>query len=334
MNARSILLAMVVTTGVAAPATAVGVATTASTAVAATPACTRRPTATKTGAAPWEVRQASGLTTVAASPGVLFTHNDRGLRDSPAPGEDTTNAAVWAMSPTGTLRARFRLVDESGLPIPYFDTEAISTDRQGRIILADTGTNLDQRTTVALYRFTPPVVSPTQAYDADDVTAQVIPVQYFNAATGGQPVLLNVETFTVDPSGNAWFIPRSSNMPYSYVASAAALDTAAATGTPVRAVRSSHLKIAGPVTDASVAPGGKILLVKTMKQIFRYDLTGTTVAAALATTPCLLATATTQKTAGFGEAIVVDDAGGFYTVAESSKTLHSGTGNPIWSFRP
>ena len=33
----------------------------------------------------WQLRQASGLTSLAASPNVLFTHNDRGIRDSPGP---------------------------------------------------------------------------------------------------------------------------------------------------------------------------------------------------------------------------------------------------------
>jgi len=329
MRARSILLASVLAAGATV---VVGVASTGS-ASAAVPACPSRPVATKTGAARWQIRQASGLTAVPASPGVLFTHNDRGLRDSPAPDEDTDDAAVWAMSTAGALLARFRLVDSTNAPIFGTDTEAISRDGQGRLLLADTGTNVDKRTTVDLYRFTPPTVSSTQTYVESDRPAQVIPVQYFNVATGGQPVTLNVETFTIDPAGNAWFIPRGSNMPYAYTASAASLETAATTGTPARAVRSSHLKITGPVTDASVSPNGQILLVKTMKQVYRYNLSGTTVAAALAGTPCLLVTAGYQKAAGFGEAIVVDDLGGFFTLAESSKTLRGDNGNPIWSFR-
>ena len=60
-------------------------------------------------------------------PNVLFTHNDRGIKDSPAPGEDTTDAAVWAIGLNGQALARFRLTS-GGNPIPYFDTEAISRD--------------------------------------------------------------------------------------------------------------------------------------------------------------------------------------------------------------
>jgi hypothetical protein len=313
---------------VAASSGAVAVIARPATSAAACPA----PTPTKTGRVSWELRQASGLTAVASSPGVLFTHNDRGLRDSPAPGEDTTYAAVWAIEPDGTELARFRLVDATGAPIPYFDTEAISTDREGRIVLADTGTNVDQRVTVALYRFVPPLVQPDQPYRTADVTAEVIPIQYFKAATGGTPLRLNVEAFTIDAADTAWFIPRTATLPRAYAASVQALNAAAQSGQPARAVRSTRLTVDGPMTDASISPNGSILLVKTPKLVYRYSLTGTTVAAALAGTPCLVASAPTKNDAGFGEAIVANDAGGFYTVAESNKTLHSGFGSPIWSF--
>jgi hypothetical protein len=313
-------------------AVSVGVVVVAARPVEAAAACPA-PTPTSTGRVSWELRQASGLTTVASSPGVLFTHNDRGLRDSPAPGEDTTYAAVWAIKPNGKVLARFRLVDDNGAPIPYFDTEAISTDREGRIVLADTGTNVDQRVTVALYRFVPPPVLPDQAFTSADVTADVIPIQYFNAATGGSPVRLNVEAFTVDAADSVWFIRRTTGRPYSYTAGLSALDAAVQTGAPARAVRSTRLTVDGPMTDASISPNGTALLVKTSKLVYRYSLAGTTVVGALKGTPCLVASAATKNAAGFGEAIVADDAGGFYTVAESAKTLHSGYGSVIWSFR-
>ena len=310
-----------------------GVAAASSSAQAVANVCAVR-TAVQTGKVSWQLRQASGLTTVRSSPGVLFTHNDRGIRDSPASGEDTTYAAVWATAPDGTLLARFRLLARTGQPIPYYDTEAISTDPSGRIVLADTGTNVDGRVTVALYRFTPPVVTLGQQYAAKDVTAEVIPVQYFTNSTSTSPLQLNVEAFTIDSAGTAWFVPRTTSLPYSYAASAAALDQAAATQNPLRAVRSTRFTVDGPMTDASISPDATMLLVKTLTTTYAYNLSGRTVTTALATTPCVAALASDAGSPGYGEAVAARDDGGFYTVKESSKTIHSGAGAPIWSFTP
>jgi len=293
------------------------------------------PTSVKDGRVTWQLRQASGLTTVAASPGVLFTHNDRGLRDNPAPGEDTQYAAVWAVDPTvdGSVLARFRLKDASGNPIPYFDTEAIGTDHEGRIILADTGTNEDHRTTVALYRFTPPVVHLGQPLDQEDVTAEVIRLEYYRNTQTTTPTKLNTETMAIDGSDNLWFVPRMSGMPYSYTATKAALDAAATNGTTLHALRSTQLTVSGPITDASISPNGTTMLIKTMKLTYLYNVTGT-VATALKgnPAPCLIVNAATKNSPGFGEGITVDNSGHFFTLAESSKNLHSGLGSTIWSF--
>jgi hypothetical protein len=93
-------------------------------------------TAATAGKVPWTLRQASGLTSLPGADGILYTHNDRGRRDSPAPGEDTANAAVWAIKPDGTPLARSRLTaGPGGPPIPYFDTEAIGHDPAGHLVL-------------------------------------------------------------------------------------------------------------------------------------------------------------------------------------------------------
>ncbi len=319
----------------AASASALGIAGVGSTtaAAAAVATCPSTPTASRTGHVGSELRQASGLTTVATSPGVLFTHNDRGLRDSPQGVEDTTYAAVWAIAPDGTPLARFRLTAH-GAPIPYFDTEAISTDREGRIVLADTGTNVDQRVTVALYRLMPlPKVTPGQPFVSVDWPADVIPIQYFNAAKGGAPIKLNVEAFTIDATDAAWFIARTGKLPYSYTASMAVLGAAVGSTTPARVVRSSRLAVDGPMTDASTSPDGTTLLVKTPKVVYHYSVGVGGVAMALKATPCALVTAANKNAAGFGEAVVVANDGSFYTVAESSKSLPpGGVGAPIWSF--
>jgi hypothetical protein len=279
----------------------------------------------------WSLRQASGLTSLASMPNVVFTHNDRGIKDSPAPGEDTSYAAVWAIGPNGGALARFRLTS-GGNPIPYFDTEAISRDPQGRLVLADTGTNVDGRVTVALYRFTPPAVTAGQAYVERDVAAEVIPLAYYPDATTSTRTKLNVEAMAIDLAGNAWFVPRSSGTPSSYMATAAALTQAAGGTTPARAVRSTRLTVAGPMTDAAFSPDGTMLLVKSINTVYAYDLRSTTVATALGRTPCAVATADRAKAPGFGEAVVARNDGGFVTVAEGSKTQHAGVSSALWSF--
>ena len=206
--------------GLGIVAASLGVALTASPAGALTTVCMARTPATA-GKVPWTLRQASGLTSLPGKDDVLYTHNDRGLRDSPAPGEDTANAAVWAIKPDGTPLARYRLTAGlGGPPIPYFDTEAIGHDPAGHLVLADTGTNVDHRVVVALYRFTPPAIDPNKAYVEQDVAAEIIPIAYYNSATTQTQVQLNVESMAIDAAGSAWFIPRKSGKPYAYVATA------------------------------------------------------------------------------------------------------------------
>ena len=201
----------------------VGVALTASPAGALTTVCMARTPATA-GKVPWTLRQASGLTSLPGADGILYTHNDRGLRDNPG-AEDTANAAVWAIKPDGTPLARYRLTAGlGGPPIPYFDTEAIGHDPDGHLVLADTGTNVDHRVVVAIYRFTPPRIDANQAYVEQDVPAEIIPIAYYNSATTQAQVQLNVESMAIDAAGSAWFIPRKSGKPYAYVATAGALN--------------------------------------------------------------------------------------------------------------
>ena len=311
-----------------------GVALTASPAGALTTVCMARTPATA-GKVPWTLRQASGLTSLPGADGILYTHNDRGLRDNPG-AEDTANAAVWAIKPDGTPLARYRLTAGlGGPPIPYFDTEAIGHDPDGHLVLADTGTNVDHRVVVALYRFTPPRIDPNQAYVEQDVPAEIIPIAYYNSATTQAQVQLNVESMVIDAAGSAWFIPRKSGKPYAYVATAGALNAASGTSTPARAVRSSQLAVAGPMTDASISPTSAMMVVKTTTTTYAYFLNQGSVATVLAGAPaCTVATAAKAKAAGYGEAIVARDDGSFTTLAEGSKSVHSGSASAVWSFTP
>lgn len=320
--------------GLGIVAASLGVALTASPAGALTTICMARTPATA-GKVPWTLRQASGLTSLPGGDGVLYTHNDRGLRDNPG-AEDTANAAVWAIKPDGTPLARYRLTaGPGGPPIPYFDTEAIGHDPAGHLVLADTGTNVDHRVVVAVYRFTPPAIDPNQAYVEQDVAAEIIPIAYYNSGTTQAQVQLNVESMMIDAAGSAWFIPRKSGKPYAYVATAAALDAASGTSAPARAVRSSQLAVAGPVTDASISPTSAMMVVKTTTTTYAYFLNNGSVAIALSGAPaCTVATANKAKDAGYGEAIVARDDGSFTTLAEGSKNAHSGSASAVWSFTP
>ena len=165
-----------------------------------------------------------------------------------------------------------------------------------------------------------------------DVPAEVIPLAYYANATTSTRTKLNVEAMAIDPAGNAWFVPRNSTLPYSYVATASVLNQAAGGTTPARAVRSTRLAVNGPMTDASFSPDGTMLLVKSISTVYAYDLRTTAVATALGRTPCAVATANKAKAPGYGEAIVARDDGSFVTVAEGSKTQTSGLSSALWSF--
>ena len=160
----------------------------------------------------------------------------------------------------------------------------------------------------------------------------MIPLAYYANATTSTKTKLNVESMAIDAGGAAWFVPRQSGKPYSYVIPAAELDQAAGTLNPARAVRSSRLTVAGPMTDAAISPDGTMLLVKTGTVVYAYNLSGTTVAGALASAPCTVAKAPKRKDPGWGEAITARDDGGFVTIAEGTKTQHSGLATAIWSF--
>ena len=89
------------------------------------------------------------------------------------------------------------------------------------------------------------------------------------------------------------------------------------------------------MTDASISPGSSMLVVKTTTTAYGYLLNGGSVAAALAGPPaCTVATTTKAKDPGYGEAVVARDDGSFTTVAEGSKTAHSGSASAVWSFTP
>jgi hypothetical protein len=194
---------------------------------------------------------------------------------------------------------------------------------------------------VAIYSFAlPSSFSPNQAPTTPvptiDVPADVIPIEYYNKATGGTPVKLNVETFTVDRLGNAFFVARTATAPYSYKATKSALAAAAGTSNPARAIRSARLVVDGPMTDASISPDATMMLVKTMTDIYAYDLT--TAPTPLDATswfgeePCLVASASGSSSPGYGEAIVARNDGGFYTLAEGAKGKTSGLSSAIWNF--
>ena len=89
------------------------------------------------------------------------------------------------------------------------------------------------------------------------------------------------------------------------------------------------------MTDASISPDGAMMVVKTTTTTYAYLLDHGSVATALAGAPaCTVATATKAKDPGYGEAIVARDDGSFTTLAEGSKSAHSGSASAVWSFSP
>ena len=119
-------------------------------------------TSSSPGNLSWRLRQASGLTSSPRRRTCCSPTTTAGSGTAPSPKNPPEQRGRVGDRSDGQALARFRF-DIGGTPIPYFDTEAISRDPQGRLVLADTGTNVDGRVTVALYRFTPPPVTAGQA---------------------------------------------------------------------------------------------------------------------------------------------------------------------------
>ena len=223
--------------------------------------------------------------------------------------------------------ASIRLVTADGTPISYHDTEAVSRDPQDRLVLADTGQNVDPQRLAHLYR-TSVAVTASAAFSESDAVADVIPIEYFASPSSSTPLVVNVETVFVDTAGDTWFVARSSGFANVYVAGAADLEEATATGVPARAVAVTRTGVKGPFTDASLSPSGDLLLLKTTKAVYAYDLVGVRtrsgIAGAIArsvssTGPCVLAAYPRNSNPGRGEAVVVADDGTFFTLAEGAK---------------
>jgi hypothetical protein len=66
--------------------------------------------------------------------------------------------------------------------------------------------------------------------------------------------------------------------------------------------------------------------------VYAYDVSTTTIATALGRVPCAAAFASRAKAPGYGEAVVARNDGSFVSVAEGSKTQHTGQSSALWSF--
>ncbi len=118
-----------------------------------------------------------------------------------------------------------------------------------------------------------PPVTAGQDYVEQDVPAEVIPLAYYANATTSTRTKLNVEAMAIDPAGNAWFVPRNSTLPYSYMATAHRVEPGrrAARRRPGPCGRPASPSN-GPMTDASFSPDGTMLLVKSISTVYAYDL--------------------------------------------------------------
>ena len=102
--------------------------------------------------------------------------------------------------------------------------------------------------------------------------------------------------------------------------------------TPARAVRSTRLAVDGPMTDASFSPDGTMLLVKSIDTVYAHDVRTTTIA-----TRWAVFRAPPPSPAGPRHPVTAKRSwpattAASVTVAEGSKTQHTGQSSALWSF--
>jgi hypothetical protein len=246
--------------------------------------CGARPPA-MAGSISWQPRQDWGLTTLLASaPCVLFTPTTTGPSRRSGAGQDTIYATVWARTPEARcspLPARRR----DGCAHPFLRHRGQHRPGRSHLVLR-LGYHADGPITVAALSLPNPQgwrrYRPSRRSRAGPRSSWW---STWPSRMALRPLQLTVEAFAVDATGATWFVPRTSTLSYSYRVSVAALDEAARTRRPARALRATRFEFNGPITATSITPNGSVLLVKTPIVVYAFPLTGSTAANAFATKP-------------------------------------------------
>jgi hypothetical protein len=189
------------------------------------------------------IEEGSGLAASRRYPGVLWTHNDGGYQ------------FLFALTETGGYLGAFQVVGAN-----LIDWEAIASDDQGNLYLADIGSNGIARTHVAVHRVREP--NPSDRYGNADVTRT-----WYLRFPGLRE---DCESFFVlDGYGYLITKPRALDdrvTMYRYPLSRGSGSTLLEEVT--------RFSVTAPVTDASVSTDGQRLGVLTSQGAYLYHING------------------------------------------------------------
>ena len=199
------------------------------------------------------LRESSGVVVSRRQPGVLWTIDDSG-----------NPPWLFATDTLGADRGTFRVANARNQ-----DWEAIALGPCGAsdcLYIADTGDNFERRTSVRLYRVVEPDLAAKRSRLWRTGPATTIEVRYPDGPH-------DVESLFVDAAGDAYLVSKGlGGSVRLYRVSASAWRSGSATAEslgplPIDAGR----RLGRLVTDATLAPGGREVAIRTYREIFFFQ---------------------------------------------------------------
>jgi hypothetical protein len=199
-----------------------------------------------------KLSESSGVVVSRKYPGVLWTLNDSG-----------NPAWVFATDTLGRDRGTFAVTGATNV-----DWEAISIARCGSsdcLYIGDTGDNHERRSSVRLYRVAEPAPDPGPGEGRSTAPAERIEVRYPDGSH-------DVEAIYVDQAGDCYLITKGTTRAVGlYRVPASAWKVGHALAKPLGTLPIQTGWLGGIlITDASLAPGGQRLAVRTYQSVFLF----------------------------------------------------------------
>jgi hypothetical protein len=249
------------------------------------------------------ITEASGIVASRRNPGTLWTHNDSGA-----------GPRVYALSNTAATQAIYDLGGASARDWEDIAVGPGPVAGKSYLYIGDIGDNAESRTSIDVYRVLEPDVTTGSATTPTTLSGvERFALSYPDRAH-------NAESLLIDPSSGDLYVVAKSSDGVSPVFRAAA--PLSATGTTrlelITVLRFGAAPLVGnrTTTGGDISPTGEEIAIRTYDAAFLWRRApGSTIAAALATTPCPIPLQREPQ----GEAIgFASDGSGYYTVSEGS----------------
>jgi len=240
------------------------------------------------------INETSGLAVSASNPGVLWLHNDSG--DTPR---------VFAISTTAKLLGEYALSGAKAVDWEDMTLGPGPTAKTSYLYMGDIGDNPSQRASIAVYRVAEPTVSSTQA--PVKVTLSNVDTLPFVYPDGAH----NAETLLIDPlTSDLYIVTKTGASPAGIYVSKDPQQP----GTQRTLTKLGSVSLKTNITGGDIAADRSEVLLRTYGGAHLWPWpAGSTLAAALAATPCKVKAAAEPQ----GEAIAfVPKTRDYYTLSE------------------